>query len=275
MEENNKTGLTSKSKIRLIFYWVTTAAVAWELIFGGLWDLNILNKGYVLKVMTDLGYPHYMPYIFGTWKILAGIVILLPRFLRLKEWAYAGVFFVFSGAAFSNLFMGQTGQAIGVLAFIIIPIASWALRPASRRLAAAQLTEPTHPEEKVTKKWRTIVYWVATALLAIGMLQSGIFAVLRNDQWIKLVTALGYPIYFLTILGIWKILGVIAILVPRFKLLKEWAYAGFFFAMTGALASHLFCADYNIKGIMGPSFQALFVILSWYFRPASRKIVVG
>lgn len=275
MEENNKIGLTSKSKIRLIFYWVTTAAVAWELIFGGLWDLNILNKGYVLKVMTDLGYPHYMPYIFGTWKILAGIVILLPGFLRLKEWAYAGVFFVFSGAAFSNLFIGQTGQAIGVLAFIIIPIASWALRPASRRLAAAQLTEPTHPEEKVTKKWRTIVYWVATALLAIGMLQSGIFAVLRNDQWIKLVTALGYPIYFLTILGIWKILGVIAILVPRFKLLKEWAYAGFFFAMTGALASHLFCADYNIKGIMGPSFQALFVILSWYFRPASRKIVVG
>ncbi|HTB32975.1 MAG TPA: DoxX family protein, partial [Bacteroidia bacterium] len=87
--------------------------------------------------------------------------------------------------------------------------------------------------------------------------------------------ALGYPVYFLTILGVWKILGVIAILVPKFKLVKEWAYAGFFFAMTGALASHLFCHDYDIRGLMGPSFQALFVVVSWYFRPASRKIVMG
>jgi uncharacterized membrane protein len=273
MEENIKTVSTTKSKILLILYWLTTIAVAWELMFGGLWDLNILNKGYVLKVMVDLGYPYYMPYIFGTWKILAGIVILIPGFLRLKEWAYAGVFFVFSGACFSNLFMGETGQAIGVLAFIIIPVASWALRPASRRLAIAQQDE-TKPEGK-PKKWKMIVYWIATALLGIGMLQSGVFAVLRNDQWVKIITALGYPVYFLTILGVWKILGVIAILIPRFKLLKEWAYAGFFFAMTGALISHLAIGDYGVKSIMGPSFQALFVIVSWYFRPASRKIVVG
>src|SRR5580698_9341778 len=114
-------------------------------------------------------------------------------------------------------------------------------------------------------KGKLITYWIATSLLAIGMLQSGIFAVLRTKQWVDLVTPLGYPIYFLTILGTWKILGVIAILVPRFKLLKEWAYAGFFFAMTGAFASHLACGDYNAKGLMGPLFQALFVILSWYF----------
>jgi len=118
-----------------------------------------------------------------------------------------------------------------------------------------------------------IIYWVATALLAIGMLQSGVFAVLRTKQWVDLVTSLGYPPYFLTILGIWKILGVIAILIPRFKLVKEWAYAGFFFAMTGALASHLAMGDYNLKGLMGPFFQAVFVILSWYFRPADRKII--
>jgi len=124
-------------------------------------------------------------------------------------------------------------------------------------------------------KTKLIIYWVATVLLAFGMLQSGIFAVLRTEQWVKLVTALGYPVYFLTILGIWKILGVIAILVPRFKIVKEWAYAGFFFAMTGALASHLFCHDYAIKSIMGPSFQALFVVVSWYFRPESRKVVAG
>jgi len=121
-------------------------------------------------------------------------------------------------------------------------------------------------------KRNKIIYWIATALLAIGMLQSGIFAVLRTKQWVDLVTALGYPVYFLTILGTWKILGVIAILVPRFRLLKEWAYAGFFFAMSGALASHLAVGDYNVKGLMGPFFQIVFIILSWYFRPVDRKI---
>ena len=124
----------------------------------------------------------------------------------------------------------------------------------------------------MTKK-NKIIYWIATTLLAIGMLQSGIFAVLRTKEWVDLVTALGYPVYFLTILGIWKILGVIAILIPRFKLLKEWAYAGFFFAMTGALISHLACGDFAVKGILGPAFQTVFIILSWYFRPADRKII--
>jgi len=122
------------------------------------------------------------------------------------------------------------------------------------------------------EKRNKIIYWIFTALLSIGMLQSGIFAVLRTTQWVDLVTGLGYPVYFLTILGIWKILGVIAILIPGFKLLKEWAYAGFFFAMTGALVSHLACHDYAVKAILGPLFQTVFVILSWYFRPSDRKV---
>ena len=124
-------------------------------------------------------------------------------------------------------------------------------------------------------KTKKIIYWVATALLALGMLQSGIFAVMHTKEWIDLVTGLGYPVYFLTILGVWKILGVIAILIPRFPLLKEWAYAGFFFAMTGALASHLLMGDYAAKAIAGPAFQILFIILSWYFRPADRKLTVA
>jgi uncharacterized membrane protein YphA (DoxX/SURF4 family) len=123
------------------------------------------------------------------------------------------------------------------------------------------------------EKRNKIIYWVATSLLVIGMLQSGILAVLKTKQWIDLVTGLGYPVYFLTLLGIWKILGVIAILIPRFTLLKEWAYAGFFFAMTGALVSHLAMGDYAVKAMAGPSFQIIFIILSWYFRPAGRKII--
>ena len=70
-------------------------------------------------------------------------------------------------------------------------------------------------------KRNKIVYWIATSLLAIGMLQSGIFSILRTQDWVDLVTGLGYPVYFLTLIGIWKILGVIVILVPGFKLPKE------------------------------------------------------
>lgn len=124
------------------------------------------------------------------------------------------------------------------------------------------------------EKRNKIIYWIATSLLAVGMLQSGIFAVLRSKQWVDLVTNLGYPVYFLSILGVWKILGVIAILIPRFTLIKEWAYAGFFFAMTGALVSHLVMGDGG-KAIFGPLFQIIFIILSWYFRPVDRKVILS
>lgn len=73
------------------------------------------------------------------------------------------------------------------------------------------------------------------------------------------------------IIGTWKILGVIAILIPGFTLLKEWAYAGFFFLMTGAFISHIVMGDGG-NAIYGPLFQTIFVVASWYFRPADRKI---
>ena len=118
-----------------------------------------------------------------------------------------------------------------------------------------------------------IIYWIATALLAFGMLTSGFAQIFHAQAMIDLVVPLGYPVYFLSIIGTWKILGVIAILVPRAKLVKEWAYAGFFFLMTGALISHLVHGDGSIKAILGPLFQTIFIILSWYFRPADRKII--
>lgn len=121
-------------------------------------------------------------------------------------------------------------------------------------------------------KTKTIIYWVATGLLAFGMLGSGLAQIL-HAKGMDFILQLGYPAYFLTILGVWKILGVIAILVPRFPLLKEWAYAGFFFAMTGAVISHLASGDDSLKGIIGPLMQTVFTILSWHFRPADRKII--
>jgi len=86
----------------------------------------------------------------------------------------------------------------------------------------------------MTKK-NKIIYWVATIWLALGMLSTGIVQLIKMDEEIAMMQHLGYPVYFLTIIGIWKILGVATVLIPKFTLLKEWAYAGFFFAMTGAV----------------------------------------
>ncbi|MEO8886200.1 MAG: DoxX family protein [Mucilaginibacter sp.] len=123
------------------------------------------------------------------------------------------------------------------------------------------------------KKRNLIIYWAATAMLAFGMAASGVAQVAHSKDMLDLVVPLGYPTYFLYIIGVWKILGVIAILLPGFKLVKEWAYAGFFFLMTGALISHLASGDYSVKGLIGPFFQICFIILSWYYRPISRKII--
>jgi uncharacterized membrane protein len=122
------------------------------------------------------------------------------------------------------------------------------------------------------EKRNLIIYWVATALLAVGMLGSGLAQIAHSKDMVNLVVPLGYPAYLLYIIGVWKVLGVIAILVPRFKLLKEWAYAGLFFVMTGALISHLAIGDHDAKALLGPLFQTVFIILSWYYRPADRKI---
>jgi len=87
-----------------------------------------------------------------------------------------------------------------------------------------------------------------------------------------MITHLGYPVYLLTILGAWKILGVIAVLIPKFPLLKEWAYAGFFFVMTGAIFSHLAMND-SVKEMLPGLLLLILVIISWYFRPPDKKIV--
>ncbi len=125
------------------------------------------------------------------------------------------------------------------------------------------------------KNSNKIIYWTSTALVSFGMLGSGLAQVLHVKDMVALITPLGYPTYFLTILGIWKILAVITILAPRFPLIKEWAYAGLFFTMTGALISHLACGIHDIKEVLGPVMQTIFIILSWYFRPADRKLMIA
>ena len=90
----------------------------------------------------------------------------------------------------------------------------------------------------MTVKTKSIAYWTTTTLVALPIGSGGIAQVARAQATVDgVVHALGYPLYFLTILGAWKTLGAIAILVPRFPRLKEWAYAGIFFDLTGAVAS--------------------------------------
>jgi uncharacterized membrane protein YphA (DoxX/SURF4 family) len=88
---------------------------------------------------------------------------------------------------------------------------------------------------------------------------------------VAMIEHLGYPAYLLTLLGIWKILGVVAVLIPRFPLLKEWAYAGFFFAMSGAIFSHIASGD-PIVAILPSSLLLILTVVSWNFRPADRRI---
>jgi uncharacterized membrane protein len=124
----------------------------------------------------------------------------------------------------------------------------------------------------MTKRHK-IIYWIVTALLAFGMLANGLAQIFHAKGFVDIAVHLGYPLYFLYIIGVWKILGVTAILMPRFKLVKEWAYAGFFFAMSGAVLSHVALGD-PIKEIAPSLVLLILVVLSWYFRPEDRKIVL-
>ena len=128
-------------------------------------------------------------------------------------------------------------------------------------------------------KRNKIIYWVSTNWLALGMLATGTLQLFKAKAegavappGVYGITHLGYPVYFLTILGVWKILGVVALLIPKFPLLKEWAYAGFFFAMSGAVFSHIASGDSMTENV--PAFLLLILtVISWYFRPADRRII--
>ena len=121
-------------------------------------------------------------------------------------------------------------------------------------------------------KRKKIIYWISTVWLALGMLSTGIVQLIKTQADVDAITRLGYPLYFLTILGVWKILGVIAVLFPEFPRLKEWAYAGFFFAMSGAVFSHVASGN-SANEIFPPLLLLILTVVSWYFRPADRKLV--
>ena len=125
-------------------------------------------------------------------------------------------------------------------------------------------------------KRNKIIYWIATLWLALGMLSTGAVQLFKANEGaggMDSIIHLGYPVYLLTILSIWKLLGVVAVLIPKFPLLKEWAYAGFFFVMSGAVFSHFASGD-EAKEFFGPILLLILTVVSWYFRPADRKTIL-
>ena len=102
-------------------------------------------------------------------------------------------------------------------------------------------------------KKTNILYWTFTGLFALVMLSSAIPNVLVTEEWKTLMTNLGYPVYLIPFLGVAKLLGLVVLLVPGFPRLKEWAYAGFFFDLTGA--------TYSVIMKEGPQIPHIFMLL--------------
>lgn len=124
-----------------------------------------------------------------------------------------------------------------------------------------------------------IIYWLSTVGLASGLAGSGVQQLLRTEGEGALappyawgIVELGYPTYILTILGLWKLLGAVAILLPKYPLLKEWAYAGLFFLLTGGMFSHIASGDAWYQ-LLPALFLLALTIVSWHFRPVDRRLL--
>jgi len=122
--------------------------------------------------------------------------------------------------------------------------------------------------ESKSEKRKTIAYWIITSLISLVLLSGGFMNVFRQSPNFDLIVKMGYPGYFPVIIGAWTIPGVIAILIPGFTLVKEWAYAGFAFLLTSAIISHLTIGD----NIVFQTIVLILIVLSWYLRPSNRKV---
>ncbi|HTJ40876.1 MAG TPA: DoxX family protein [Kofleriaceae bacterium] len=119
-------------------FWITTGLATAAFALGGVMDLA---RGADMEAaMAHLGYPAYLMTLLGAWKLLGAAAIAAPRLGRLKEWAYAGMFFDLTGAAFSHASSGDPVAKIATpLALLAIVMTSWALRPADRTISAAEV----------------------------------------------------------------------------------------------------------------------------------------
>jgi len=126
-------GSPTSSRGRTSLYWIATLLLGTECVVGGV--MAVLRFPYYANNIVHLGYPVYLMTILGAWYLLAGLALLVPRLPLLKEWAYAGLIFNYTGAAASHVAVGNgTGALVAPVIFTALVITSWALRPSSRRV---------------------------------------------------------------------------------------------------------------------------------------------
>lgn len=134
------------------------------------------------------------------------------------------------------------------------------------------MTAPA-PATSRPAKTRMIIYWISTIAIAFSFISGGAAHLMRVPQVIEGIMQLGYPLYFIILLGVWKVLGGIAIVAPRFPLLKEWAYAGMIFELTGATVSQAFGGG-DVRHVLVPLILAGVVVASWALRPDNRSLTL-
>src|SRR5262245_225929 len=152
-------------RIRIITFWTFTVLLVFELAAGSVWNLKQIE--WIRVQLAHLGYPVYLAYILGVWQIGAAVVIIAPRFPRLKEWAYAGACFHFSGAVASHVLAGDwlpISTWVTPLVFWSFVIVSWALRPADRRLPNAEFAPEIRPRAWAVAIGALLVLYVISFL---------------------------------------------------------------------------------------------------------------
>jgi DoxX-like family len=156
------------NRIRTIAFWATTFIIVFELVAGSVWNLKPIEWNVVQ--LRHLGYPTYLAFILGVWHVGAAVAIAAPGLPVLKEWAYAGSFFLWSGAVTSHLLTGDGPESWSVpLVFATCAIASWALRPADRRLRADRPETSRRAWETPPRAWAVSI-GIVLLLYAVSFL---------------------------------------------------------------------------------------------------------
>jgi hypothetical protein len=133
------------------------------------------------------------------------------------------------------------------------------------------MTTSSNHSQPTSSRTAILAYWICTLFVALTALGAGAMDILHVQPLFGLLLHLGYPAYFATILGIWKMLGTVALLVPRYPVIKEWAYAGMIIDYSSAVVSHLASGD-GASALMGPIVSMIALAASWYLRPRTRRM---
>lgn len=167
---------TGSSRARLIAYWATTFVILCELLAGAAWDLFTID--WMEDQLNHLGYPDYFAYILGVCHVAAAITIAVPGFGLVKEWAYAGVCFLWAGAAVSYLALGEAPVSWAPpLMFLAFAVASWALRPADRRIDGRATADRPRGD---SRQWAASI-GLLVVLSAISLLTLPVTADITSD----------------------------------------------------------------------------------------------